>query len=268
MDRETSIDILTPTTSKKRREKLGRCRLRLVTESVRWSLVGDDEIGNMPSKFQSPKTVLREQSGDSNTLLCTSRRRIAGSMNDGWLWDSILNTTARPSPMSTAPAFSPGTLQDARSGRRQLTKDTVSRTCTSSARSRAPSRSPAPRGFGSRPRISRILRNSSGESPCSATTAGDARVSIAPSRSACHLRVASPAGSSVAARRHQRRRQGHPRQGRAALAARWAAASPSRTALHATPMIASAASAAEPVDSRRMDPADCLVAPRRWSSSR
>ena len=29
-------------------------------------------------------------------------------MNDGWLCDSILNTAARPSPMSTAPAFSPG----------------------------------------------------------------------------------------------------------------------------------------------------------------
>src|SRR5207344_3279024 len=27
-----------------------------------------------------------------------------GSMNDGWLWDSILNTAASPSPMSTAPA--------------------------------------------------------------------------------------------------------------------------------------------------------------------
>ena len=31
-----------------------------------------------------------------------------GSMNDGWLCDSILKTAARPSPMSTAPAFSPG----------------------------------------------------------------------------------------------------------------------------------------------------------------
>ena len=31
-----------------------------------------------------------------------------GSMNDGWLWDSILKTTAWPSPMSTTPAFSPG----------------------------------------------------------------------------------------------------------------------------------------------------------------
>jgi hypothetical protein len=31
-----------------------------------------------------------------------------GSMNDGWLCDSILNTAHRPSPMSTAPAFSPG----------------------------------------------------------------------------------------------------------------------------------------------------------------
>ena len=29
-------------------------------------------------------------------------------MKDGWLWDSILKTAARPSPMSTAPAFSPG----------------------------------------------------------------------------------------------------------------------------------------------------------------
>src|SRR5678816_3269552 len=29
-------------------------------------------------------------------------------MKDGWLWDSILNTTHKPSPISTAPAFSPG----------------------------------------------------------------------------------------------------------------------------------------------------------------
>src|SRR5437763_16433048 len=31
-----------------------------------------------------------------------------GSMNDGWLWLSILNTQASPSPMSMTPAFSPG----------------------------------------------------------------------------------------------------------------------------------------------------------------
>src|SRR5581483_6159526 len=31
-----------------------------------------------------------------------------GSTAEGWLWLSILNTAARPSPMSTAPAFSPG----------------------------------------------------------------------------------------------------------------------------------------------------------------
>ena len=43
-----------------------------------------------------------------------------GSMNDGWLCDSILKTAASPSPMSTAPAFSPGPLQHARAGRRQL----------------------------------------------------------------------------------------------------------------------------------------------------
>ncbi len=31
-----------------------------------------------------------------------------GSMKDGWLCDSILKTAAKPSPMSTTPAFSPG----------------------------------------------------------------------------------------------------------------------------------------------------------------
>ena len=31
-----------------------------------------------------------------------------GSIALGWLCDSILNTHASPSPMSTAPAFSPG----------------------------------------------------------------------------------------------------------------------------------------------------------------
>jgi hypothetical protein len=29
-------------------------------------------------------------------------------MKLGWLWLSILNMAARPSPMSTTPAFSPG----------------------------------------------------------------------------------------------------------------------------------------------------------------
>ena len=31
-----------------------------------------------------------------------------GSMKEGWLWDSILNTAANPCPMSMTPAFSPG----------------------------------------------------------------------------------------------------------------------------------------------------------------
>src|SRR5436190_14998258 len=31
-----------------------------------------------------------------------------GSMKDGWLCDSTLNTAAMPSPISTTPAFSPG----------------------------------------------------------------------------------------------------------------------------------------------------------------
>ncbi len=29
-------------------------------------------------------------------------------MKEGWLWLSILNTAASPSPMSITPAFSPG----------------------------------------------------------------------------------------------------------------------------------------------------------------
>ena len=31
-----------------------------------------------------------------------------GSMNDGWLWLSILKVSARSPPRSTMPAFSPG----------------------------------------------------------------------------------------------------------------------------------------------------------------
>ena len=33
-----------------------------------------------------------------------------GSTADGWLWDSTLNAQTRPSPTSTAPAFSPGPM--------------------------------------------------------------------------------------------------------------------------------------------------------------
>ena len=31
-----------------------------------------------------------------------------GSMNEGWLWDSILKTATQPPPRSITPAFSPG----------------------------------------------------------------------------------------------------------------------------------------------------------------
>ena len=47
-----------------------------------------------------------------------------GSMNDGWLCDSILNTAARPSPMSTAPGVLARALQHARPfGRQRLQVD-------------------------------------------------------------------------------------------------------------------------------------------------
>ena len=34
-----------------------------------------------------------------------------GSTALGWLWDSSLKTTAKPSPISTTPAFSPGPIR-------------------------------------------------------------------------------------------------------------------------------------------------------------
>jgi hypothetical protein len=65
-----------------------------------------------------------------------------GSMNDGWLWLSILKTTAHPSPMSTAPAFSPGpwSTRGPRVGRRaRNTRECLYAQCSDQSAEKRPS---------------------------------------------------------------------------------------------------------------------------------
>src|SRR5215471_1706171 len=92
-------------------------------------------------------------------------------MNEGWLWLSILNTTASPSPISTTPAFSPGP---------QITRgpvvgrvlsqifDDLYEQCSLHIAAKIPSSV----RFGVRPRIATARSNSSSVSPCSAARAG------------------------------------------------------------------------------------------------
>ena len=60
-------------------------------------------------------------------------------MNDGWLCDSILKTAARPSPMSTAPAFSPGPCST-RGPWSAASSDGRASSCSCSARTTSPRR--------------------------------------------------------------------------------------------------------------------------------
>ena len=92
-------------------------------------------------------------------------------MNEGWLWLSILKTTASPSPISTTPAFSPGP---------QITRgpvvgkvlsqifDDLYEQCSLHIAEKMPSSV----RFGVRPRIATARSNSSPVSPCSAASAG------------------------------------------------------------------------------------------------
>ena len=87
-----------------------------------------------------------------------------GSTADGWLCDSILNATARPSPMSITPAFSPGPAMtsspvvgsDASSGRLLLYEQCSLHMTLNIASSRS---------FGSRPRRLPIASSSSSVMP-------------------------------------------------------------------------------------------------------
>src|SRR6266540_5083132 len=86
-------------------------------------------------------------------------------MKDGWLWLSILKTAARPSPMSTTPAFSPGPwiTCDASVGSflrkvRELLYEQCSLHITENI--------PSSVRFGARPRRVTIFWYSSSVSPC------------------------------------------------------------------------------------------------------
>src|SRR5271163_393376 len=91
-------------------------------------------------------------------------------MKEGWLWLSILKTTASPSPISTTPAFSPGP-QITRGpvvGRvlSQIFEDLYEQ-CSLHMTEKTPSSV----GFGTRPRIATTRSNSASVRPCSAASA-------------------------------------------------------------------------------------------------
>src|SRR5476651_1236474 len=90
-------------------------------------------------------------------------------MKEGWLWLSILNTQASPSPMSMTPAFSPGpwmTCGPLVGSPRRWTLDDLYEQCSFHIAEKMPSSV----SVGSRPIRSRTRWYSSGLSPCSATS--------------------------------------------------------------------------------------------------
>src|SRR5215469_14147926 len=92
-------------------------------------------------------------------------------MNEGWLWLSILKTTASPSPISTTPAFSPGpqiTRGPSVGSVLSQTFDDLYEQCSLHIAEKTPSSV----RFGVRPRILSARANSSAESPISAARAG------------------------------------------------------------------------------------------------
>src|SRR5579863_6735578 len=94
-----------------------------------------------------------------------------GSINDGWLWLSILKTTASPSPMSTTPAFSPGpqmTRGPSVGSVFSHTFDDLYEQCSLHIAEKTPSSV----RLGVRPRIVSQRANSSVDNPISAASAG------------------------------------------------------------------------------------------------
>src|SRR5262249_19946774 len=92
-------------------------------------------------------------------------------MKEGWLWLSILKTTASPSPMSTTPAFSPGpwiTWAPLVGSVLSHTRDDLYEQCSLHITEKMPSSV----SEGSRPRICKSRWYSSGDRPCSATIWG------------------------------------------------------------------------------------------------
>src|ERR1700738_766664 len=92
-------------------------------------------------------------------------------MKLGWLWLSILNTTAWPSPMSITPAFSPGPwiTQGALVGNpRRCSRDDLYEQCSFHIAEKIPSSVK----LGTRPISLRMRSYSSGFSPWLATSSG------------------------------------------------------------------------------------------------
>src|SRR6185436_1502992 len=92
-------------------------------------------------------------------------------MNDGWLCDSILKTAAKPSPMSTTPAFSPGPwmTRGPDVGRRaRWTRELLYEQCSLHITLSTPSSA----YVGSRPRRATTRACSSAVSLCARTSAG------------------------------------------------------------------------------------------------
>src|SRR3954451_9633686 len=90
-------------------------------------------------------------------------------MNEGWLWLSILKTTASPSPISMIPAFSPGpqiTRGPVVGKIRSQTFEDLYEQCSLHITEKMPSSVT----FGVRPRIEQARANSTAESPCSAAS--------------------------------------------------------------------------------------------------
>src|SRR5216684_2921516 len=90
-------------------------------------------------------------------------------MNEGWLWLSILKTTASPSPISTIPAFSPGpqiTRAPLVGSVLSQTFDDLYEQCSLHIAAMMP----VSVRFGVRPRIAQASSNSSGLRPSSAVT--------------------------------------------------------------------------------------------------
>src|SRR5216683_3895189 len=88
-----------------------------------------------------------------------------GSTNDGWLWLSILNTATQPSPISSAPAFSPGpptTLRPLIGSIRKCLRDDLYEQCSDHITEKTPSSVKV----GVRPSSSWIMRYSPAVSPC------------------------------------------------------------------------------------------------------
>src|SRR6185295_17703422 len=85
-------------------------------------------------------------------------------MNDGWLCDSILKTAHQPSPMSTAPAFSPGpctTFGPVVGNRRRWMRDDLYEQCSDHITLTTPTSV----NVGGRPSVSRMRSHSSFETP-------------------------------------------------------------------------------------------------------